>query len=261
MSASFHPTNDRTSDPVQTWMRMAKPVLAKSPILFCFPYSGAGASIFSGWVNNIPSAIVCPVEFPGHGLRMGEPLINRLTPMVEQLSRDLLPYLDQPFAFFGHSLGALLSFELARHLRDQHGLEPVHLFVSGHGAPQLEDQFPPIQDLPEEDFIAEIRKMNGTDEAVLQNRELLDVFLPILRADFAICGTYRYQPGRPLNCPITALGGLKDPDAPRSAMEAWGIHTTQPFKVRMFPGDHFYLTQNRLALLEILARSLMDKGA
>lgn len=239
-----------------SWLRMARPSRGGEITLFCFPYSGASAAIYSGWVNNIPNVNVCPVELPGHGLRLNEPLHGNLMQLVELTAEAISPYIDRPFAFFGHSMGSLLSFELARRIRGLRQVEPVHLFVSGHNAPQFEEKMEPISTLPEPEFIGKIRGLNGTDESVFESKELRDVFLPILRADFQMCETYRYRPDEPFNCPITALGGLKDIHVPRSDLEAWQIHTSASFKVRMFPGDHFYLTSSRLALLEIIAREL-----
>ncbi|NLG95800.1 MAG: thioesterase [Chloroflexi bacterium] len=245
-----------TNNSGSSWLRIARPTRSSEITLFCFPYSGASAAIYSSWVNNIPNVNVCPVELPGHGLRLSEPLYGNLMKVVELAAEALDPYLDRPFAFFGHSMGSLLSFELARRIRRLRQVEPVHLFVSGHNAPQFEEKMEPISTLPEPEFIEKIRNLNGTDESVFESKELREVFLPILRADFRMCETYRYQPDEPFKCPITALGGLKDIHVPRPDLEAWQIHTTASFKVRMFPGDHFYLTTSRPALLEIIAREL-----
>jgi len=227
--------------------------------LFCFPYSGAPASIFFQWASVLPASIeVCPIQYPGHGTRVGEPLITDLTDMVQQSYLALEPYLNKPFAFFGHSMGALVSFELARYLADRGGPQPAYLFVSGHDAPQRQDEKEVIHDLPEAEFIDRLRKFNGTPEDVLQNDELRELLLPILRADFRISELYEYRPGRPLDCAICACGGLKDDYISREGLEAWQAQTTRSCSVRMFPGDHFYLGEARMFLLQVIARELIQ---
>jgi len=244
------------------WIACPRPNPQARLRLFCFPYSGAGASIFYPWVDRLPETIeVCPVLLPGRETRLAEPLFTRLAPLVQAVAQSLLPYLDKPFAFFGHSLGALVSFELARHLRRQHDLRPVHLFVSGHNAPQVPDRDPPIHALPEPEFLEKLRRLNGTPEEVLKHTELRELILPILRADFEVCETYVYEADDPLDCPISAFGGLRDEHLSRDGLEAWREQTSASFSLRMFPGDHFYLNTDRPLLLRTLTRELTDSCA
>jgi len=239
------------------WFVISRPRPQAKLRLFCFPYSGAGANVFYQWSNILPPAIeVCAVQYPGRGTRMSEPPITRMADLVQALSPLFPAFFDKPFAFFGHSLGAVAAFELARALRRHYDALPVHLIVSGHSAPQIPDRRPPIHNLPDEAFIAELRKLNGTPEEVLQNQELVSLLLPILRADFELSETYVYQPDEPLATPLAAFGGLGDPFINREELEAWEIHTTAGFRLRMFPGDHFYLNTNRALLLQALAREL-----
>lgn len=242
------------------WLSCPKPNPSATIRLFCFPYSGAAASIYYPWADLLPPSIeVCPVQLPGHGTRLREPLATRLSPQVEALAAGLAPAFDRPFAFFGHSMGALLSFELARYLRRLGRPAPLHLFVSGHGAPHLPDRNPPLHALPDDQFVARLRELNGTPEEVLRHQELLQLLIPVLRADFAVCETYVYQPEPPLDCPISAYGGLGDGYVNREELAAWQAQTTGRFSVRMFPGDHFYLNNpaNRTHLLMALARDLL----
>ncbi len=226
--------------------------------LFCFPHSGAGASTFYPWRDRLPGGVdLCPVQLPGRETRLTEPPFTRLTPLVRAAAEALRPYMDRPFAFFGHSLGALVSFELARYLRRQGGPFPLHLFVSGHQAPQLPRRDPPIYNLPEPAFVEKLRQMNGMPEEVLQHDELRELLLPILRADFEVYDTYVYEPDVPLECPISAYGGLRDRYVSREDLEAWREQTSGAFTVRMFPGDHFYLNTDRPLLLRVLAQELM----
>lgn len=238
------------------WLAIPRPNPAASIRLFCFPYSGAAAAVFYPWADVLPAYVeVCPVQLPGHGTRLAEPLVQRLEPLVAAAMTGLLPYLDKPFAFFGHSMGALVSYELACLLRQQ-GVQPIHLFVSGHGAPHLPDRNPPLHALPDAEFVQKLRELNGTPEEVLRHVELLQLLIPVLRADFAVCETYVHQPKPPLDCPISAYSGLGDDYVNREELQGWAKHTAGHFSLRMFPGDHFYLNTARHYLLQALARDL-----
>jgi medium-chain acyl-[acyl-carrier-protein] hydrolase len=242
---------------VANWVSCPRPNPLANLRLFCFPYAGGGALTFRTWCDRIPATVeLCSVELPGRGTRLQEPLFTRLTPLVEAIAPALLPYLDKPFAFFGHSMGAMICFELTRLLRLEYNIIPVHLFVSGRRAPQIPNQKPPIHALPEALFIEELRRLNGTPEAVLENRELMELVLPILRADFAIVETYTYINEPALECPITVFGGLQDREVERENLEAWQEQTRAAFALQMFPGDHFFLNSAQAMLLESLGRSL-----
>lgn len=225
--------------------------------LFCFHHAGGGALSFRSWSDSLPPCIeVCPIELPGRGIRLMEPPFTRLEPLLLALVRALLPSLTKPFVFFGHSLGALLSFELVRLLGKEYGRHPAHLIVSGHRAPQLPDPDPPLHALPEPVFLEELRRYNGTPEAVLENTELMQLLLPTLRADFSIVETYVYAPETPLDCPITAFGGLQDWKASSRELEAWREQTNAAFSLEMFPGDHFFLHSAQPLLLQRLSQLL-----
>lgn len=227
--------------------------------LVCLPHAGGAAAMYAPWARTLPPAIdVLPIQLPGRANRMAEPPYTSMPQLVQDLASALEPYLDRPFAFFGHSMGALVSFELARTLRHTRGLEPVCLFVSGHRAPQLPTGHPPIHNRPEPEFLAELRRLNGTPREVLEHEELLELLLPLLRADFALCETYAFAEEPPLTCPILALGGLQDTDVQRDDLEAWRLHTHAACSVRMFPGDHFYLTTAGHLVLNVLARELVQ---
>ncbi len=193
---------------------------------------------------------------PGRESRLREPPYTQIEPLIDALERDIFPYLDKPFAFFGHSMGGLISFELARRLYCKHQVEPDHLFISGRRAPQLQEKDPHIHELPEPEFLAEVKRLNGTPEEVLAHAELLELIVPALRADLAVCHTYRYLPGTPLNCPITVLGGLGDETASREKIEPWRLQTTGPCKLHMFPGDHFFINHQQADILRIIRGEL-----
>jgi medium-chain acyl-[acyl-carrier-protein] hydrolase len=225
--------------------------------LFCFPYAGGSAAIYQRWQAGLPDGVeVCPAHLPGRGARLSETPYNNSRPLVEALCDNIGPHLDKPFAFFGHSMGALIAFELARELRRRGEPLPLCLYISGRSAPQLADPDSPKHDLPEEEFIAELRKLNGTPKEVLENAELMHIMSPLLRADFAVCETYSYESEPPLGCPIAAFGGLQDFEVGRERVAAWREQTSGRFSLRMLPGDHFYLNSQSALLLQVLAQDL-----
>ncbi|GCE07381.1 thioesterase II family protein [Dictyobacter aurantiacus] len=225
--------------------------------LFCFPYAGGGASVFRSWSRELPSEVdLRPVQLPGRERRLREDPYTDLVPLVAAAREALLPYLDRPFAFFGHCLGALMAFELSRQLRSLHNIEPAILFVSGHRAPQLPDRFTPAHMLPDADFAAELRQRNGTREEVLQNPDVMRLVLPLLRADFAVCETYTYTPAAPLSCPIAAFSGADDPAVLPAELAGWSEMTSGTFAAQVFPGDHFFLQSARPQLLQRLTQDL-----
>jgi surfactin synthase thioesterase subunit len=225
--------------------------------LFCFPYAGAGASAYRAWDNSLGAEVaVCPIQLPGRGTRLSEPPCTRLSRLVDALTDALLPQLGMPFALFGHSMGALIGFELARELRRRRGIEPVHLFVSAHRAPQLAPRESPIHQLPADAFVARLRRLNGTPPEVLDNAELMELALPILRADFELCETHVFRAAERLRCPISAFGGLNDSDVSPEDLAAWRSQTDGPFSLRMFTGDHFFLGDSSAPLLRAVAQDL-----
>jgi surfactin synthase thioesterase subunit len=225
--------------------------------LFCFPYAGGSSLIYRNWPTNLSEEVeVYLLELPGRGNRIREPAHTRLDALVQDIFKVIIPYLSKPFAFFGHSMGALVGFELSRYLRRVQAPVPAQLFVSGRSAPQIVDADPPTYDLPEAEFIQAVRSLNGTPREVLEHPELMSLMIPLLRADFSVCQTYSYTVEPPLDCPITALGGLQDNEVARENLEAWREHTTSDFKLRMLPGDHFFLNSCQAQLLRIVSQGL-----
>lgn len=209
------------------------------------------------WADFLPKNIeIFPIELPGRGGRMRDIPYQNMQPLVNDLGEALLPYLEKPFVFFGHSMGALIGFELARLFRKRQLPGPLHLFASGHVAPQAGYTHKPIFDLPEPDFIEELRKLEGTPEAVLNNAELMQLLIPMLRADFEVNETYSYEPEPPLEIPISAYGGLTDNDVSRELLEAWREQTASEFKLQMFAGGHFFLQDSQKLLLHTLTHEL-----
>jgi medium-chain acyl-[acyl-carrier-protein] hydrolase len=239
------------------WLPSMQPGARSHGRLFCFPYAGGGASVYRAWGPTLaPGVEVCAVQPPGRGSRLNEPACDNVDVMVERLIDALGPYLDVPFACFGHSMGAIVSFELARALRRAALPQPMALFISGRRAPRCPDPEPPVHDLPEAEFVKEVRALNGTPEELLLDPELMTLVLPTLRADFTLCETYVYRAGRPLACPIHVFGGEADPNVGRDVLEPWREETTAGCDVRMFEGDHFFIHSAQAQVLQALTDDL-----
>ena len=248
-----------TSTYTTPWFTSQRPNPRARLRLFCFPYAGGGAAIYRLWPQNLPSEVeVCVTHLPGRGTRLREPAFTSLDVLVDAAAEAIAPSLDKPFAFFGHSMGAMISFELARRLRDQGQPQPAHLFVSGRQAPQLPNLDPISHNLPEEELHRELLRLNGTPREVLEHPELMELMLPLLRADFSVVETYNYRPGIPLDCSLTVFGGLRDKEVSREQLEAWREQTVGEFALRMLPGDHFFLNdaQAQMLLLSAITREL-----
>jgi surfactin synthase thioesterase subunit/acyl carrier protein len=261
ISPGVSPTGAR---PISSWMTLISPrPHAQSRVrLFCFPYAGGGASIFRDWANALPSEIeLCPIQLPGREERLQEALFTDLSSLVDALLPALRPYLDKPFALFGHSMGAMIGYEVARQLQMQHAPEPVHLFVSSRAAPHWVRTAAPLRDLPARSFMDELQRLYGAvPDVIRQHAELQDVFLPILRADVTLLETHTYVPGESLNCSIAVFGGERDPSVTQEALAAWREHTRVSFTQHLFPGDHFYINHAWEALAAIIAQELTQQA-
>ena len=210
--------------------------------LFCFPYAGGNAQVFRQWQRYFPGELdVCLVHLPGRSTRIGEPAFTRLPALVDALAGRIECEMQDQFALYGHSMGAMLSFELGRELFRRYGRGPRQLFLSGCRAPQVHRSEPPTFNLPDAEFIASVRQLNGTPDELLEDAETREIFLPALRADFEMVETYEYRNGPPLPCPLTVYGGLQDSRIAIESLRAWEAQTTETCKVRMFDGDHFFI--------------------
>jgi surfactin synthase thioesterase subunit len=227
--------------------------------LFCVPHAGVGPSAYRRWSDCLPSDIeVALIHLPGRESRLRETPYTHIEPLVEAAAVALGPYLDIPYAMFGHSMGALVAFELARRFEEEGHGAPRHLFVSGRRAPQMPPRRSPIAHLPDDQFVPEIRsRYNGIPEEVLRHPDLLALLLPGLRADLTLVEGYVHRPGAPLPCPIVAMGGMADMEATEAELVGWRHQTTAALSVRMFPGGHFYLQTAHEELMRIVTEALM----
>jgi medium-chain acyl-[acyl-carrier-protein] hydrolase len=223
--------------------------------LICVPYAGSGALAFHSWAALFPPGLeMCAIELPGRANRLSEPSMTALPPLIEALVPELQPYLDVPFVIYGHSMGALIAFELARYLRRHLGLEPRHLFFSARPAPQLVSRMTPIHHLPDAEFVEQLRvRYNGIPQIILQEPELLKLFLPAMRADFTLLETYTYTPDEPFACPITVFGGTVDITVNEEELREWSAQTHGEFNLHMFHDGHFFIHNHVTAFLQTLS--------
>ena len=238
------------------WLRCFAPRAQPALRLFAFHHGGGSATFIKGWDKELPASIeVVGVQLPGRAERFRDPHVTDVDSLIHEIAQAMQHYQNAPFAFFGHSLGAMLSFELTRYLVDFHRVQPVHLFVSGRHAPQLRGIVPPLHHLPDDAFIEQVGAFGGLQSEVLEHKELLEMILPGLRADFKLSASYRYQPAPPLPCPITAMGGMQDATVPLEKIQGWRDQTSNAFDVKTFDGGHFYLEGNRGEMLDFLAKT------
>jgi surfactin synthase thioesterase subunit len=244
-------------DAPSPWVLRAQPGGASRLRLFCFPYAGGGASVFRTWHGALPDDFeICAVQLPGRENRIAEMPHARLSSLLPPLADGLRPLLGTPFAVFGHSMGALIGFEFARYVRREFGLEPVHVFVSSHKAPQLTRPDRRGDGLGEDEVLEELRRLDGTPREIIENDELRGLVLTLMRADLSICRTYEYAPDDRLDCGISAFGGLSDLEVSRSDLAAWRAHTSGAFTLRMLPGGHFFIRDGAPLLLRAISRDL-----
>jgi medium-chain acyl-[acyl-carrier-protein] hydrolase len=242
----------------QQWFQSLSSVHGQSLRLFCFPYAGGNTSGFRSWQRNFPPEIdLCLVHLPGRGKRIGERMFTRLNLLVQTVADLIMREPQPPYALFGHSMGALISFELARELRRRRFPAPRRLFLSGRSAPDVPGRAALIFNLPEEAFIAEVKKFNGTPTELLDNPEAMKLFLPALRADLEMLDTYEYCPEDRLSCPITVYGGLQDTDAPVEGLRAWEEHTSASCSLRLLAGDHFFIHGPGIGFVDVLRRDVL----
>jgi surfactin synthase thioesterase subunit len=228
--------------------------------LFCFPGAGGGAFAFGAWGEGLRDVEVHAAQLPGRQTRAGERPLASMASLIAAAHDALVPLLDRPCALLGHSLGAIVAFELARALRDD-GVPPHHLFVCGARGPHLPRPTHAFGKASDADLTERLRALEGTPPEILANPKMLEVFLPAIRADLTISESYRFSPAAPLPFPITAFGGTDDAFVSRGELQEWRWHTAARFTLRMLPGGHFFIADSRTALLGEIERALTGGAA
>ena len=241
-----------------SWFWRPRPVASPRVRLICIPYAGGSAAAFRNWPARLPADVeMLAVQLPGRGARIGEPLLRRLDRVVEEIGAAI-PDARVPTVLFGHSMGGLTAFMLCRWLRAQGRPLPSHLIVSGRRAPQHGESEPPAHMLPDAALIAKLRRYGGTPDVLLREPELMELMLPIIRADFEVIASFRHVPEAPLGIPVVALAGQQDTTAPPRVVEGWREHTSADFSLHLFPGSHFFVHSDEPAVLSLVSRILAE---
>ncbi|HVC89126.1 MAG TPA: alpha/beta fold hydrolase [Acidobacteriaceae bacterium] len=240
-----------------------RPRPAASFRVFCFPHAGGAPIAFFPWAEWFSEDIECVcLQYRGRAQRIREKPLTSIGEFVSEISEDLAALSDTPFAFYGHSFGGIVAFELARQLRRSGRPGPSHLFVGATRPPHLESPFSPIHALAKEDFIANVQsRYGGIPSVILEDAEVMKMFLPAMRGDFTAYESYRYEPGPPLDIPITAFGGAQDKAVEPECLYEWELHTQAVFASNILPGDHFFsLTSGKELVRTIEARFVAGRS-
>lgn len=229
--------------------------------LFCFPYAGGSGSVFHRFGQALPSAVeVVSLQAPGRSYRLCEPPVASLEALLLAIEMTITPWLDRPYALFGHSFGALVAFETARRLRRAGQVAPLHLFASASPAPQVPRPPRISTELGARDFWTAVQQIFGAAPDGPSDQDFLDLVVPPLKEDFRLLASYRYQPDRPLGMPISAFYGAQDPTMSAADAGEWAAQTTGLFSVQEVQGPHLYVRDAPRALVETVSRELRGAG-
>lgn len=240
-----------TNHVARLWVQKPKP--AAKLRLLCISYAGSGASTFRDW-NFGDDIEVAAVQLPGREWRRNEPLATSMAALVDDLFEDIVDWISGPqkTAFFGYSMGAVLSYSLINRLQQTGHKLPDALFAAASLAPQVMGKKTPIYTLSDEDFMVEIGRLGGMPDAIMNEPALLQLAIPVLRADFQALYTYNEPQFATLDCPIMVYGGSEDPHAPRNSLANWRSLTSANFNIRLFSGSHFFINSSKTQLLKTL---------
>lgn len=228
--------------------------------LFCFPYAGSSAVVTYKFISDhAPEDVeVCMVEFPGRGSRMTEGLISDISIVVNEIYDNLLKFLDIPYAFLGHSMGALTAYELGKKIQQNNLMLPYKLYLSAHRAPQLKRNGKTIYKLNDDEFLDELILMKGIDSELLKHDELLKLFAPIIRNDYELCETYSFKGGGKLKIPFHVFAGSEDEYVKPDDLKLWSELTTVSISTDIIEGDHFFIIKEKQKFLKIFLPLLED---
>jgi surfactin synthase thioesterase subunit len=242
----------------ERWVRRFAPAPAARARLVCLPHAGGSASFFFPVAKALaPTLEVLAVQYPGRQDRRHEPAADNIADLADQVLAALGDLDDRPLALFGHSMGATIAYEVALRMQDAGLASPAHLFASGRRAPsRYRDER--VHELSDDRIVSELRTLSGTNAEMLADPEMLAMILPAIRSDYRAVETYRHEPGRRLDCPVTVLTGESDPRVSVDEARAWDEHTTGPTDLHVLPGGHFFLVDRSNQVLEILRQKLVS---
>jgi surfactin synthase thioesterase subunit len=244
------------------WLLVPDPRASADLRLFCIPHAGRGASLYMPWRALLPESIeLNAVQLPGRERRLAEAPPRRISTIAEALATAMLPRLDRAYVMFGHSMGALVCYETCRQLRRLGAPLPRALVLSGRRGPTVSDREPPIHGLPDDAFVAALcARYNGIPQLILDQPDMMRMFLPAMRSDLEAIETYAHRPEPPLPVPFIVYGGRDDPQVAPENVAAWRPLTEARFEQRLFPGGHFYLLDERESLVRTLLQDLAALG-
>jgi medium-chain acyl-[acyl-carrier-protein] hydrolase len=246
-----------------SWIVRPFPRVNASFRMFCFPYAGSGPLAYRGWAENLPENVdVCYIHPPGREARLRERSYTDFPQLIEQLQSVVGVLLDRPYVFYGHSLGAVVAYEVARALRRSGKPEPQHLFVSASRAPHLRYEHQPARHLSDVDFLREMdRRYGAIPRQLMEDPDLRDLLVPPLRADITLLETYQHVSEEPLGCQITCFGGNGDTMVSSNALQSWRDHTQKTMRLHMLQGEHLFLQTARTELLGFIKETLTETEA
>ncbi|MBT2541521.1 thioesterase [Streptomyces sp. ISL-44] len=250
----------QAAEQFEKWVRRSHPAPNSRVRLVCLPHAGGSASFYFPLSRALAPAVeVLAIQYPGRQDRRHEPNIASIPDLADQIFAAVRRLDDRPLALFGHSMGAVLAYEVALRIQDAGLPSPVRLFTSGRRAPSCHRE-ERVHMESDDQMVAELRKLSGTSSAMLTDPELLEMIMPAIRSDYRAVETYRYERGRKLDCPVTVLTGDNDPRVSIDEAAAWEEHTTRPTELHVLPGGHFYLVDQNERVVGLLAESLARKS-
>ena len=245
---------------LDAWVVLPRPpVVTAKKRLFCFPFAGGGATTYRKWAGSLgPDIEVCAIQLPGRESRLFDPALEDVDTMIAALLEHLPSYFDRPYAFYGHSMGALLAFELTRGIEKLDGLRsPERLFLAAHRAAHLPLQRPPMSTLSDADFIEKIRGYGGFVDEILNNSEMMELILPTIRADFRLCDHYKLKDQTLIQCPIHVFAGSQDTQTLLESTYAWSLRSQAPVDIQVFSGGHFFIQSHMHEVHDAIIKKLM----
>ncbi|WP_167396017.1 thioesterase II family protein [Lysinibacillus parviboronicapiens] len=251
--------NPLTLTKYNSWIVTFKAVKAPRLRLFCFPFAGGNALTYKDWSDYLPEDVeVCCMQLPGRGNRLMEEPISNFPTLLEAIEEAFLPFIDDvPFVFFGHSMGALIAFEFTRYLEKRHQIRPDCLLVSAHRAPHLPRKSSTLYHaLPNNELLERLKSLNGTPDWFFNEQELVELSLPMIKADLELCECYVYEQGPSLEIPIIAFGGTRDKEVSKESILQWEQITNSSFQMFSLPGNHFFLNSSQDRLLSEIYKYL-----